>query len=104
MTVAVSCENHVMFIDMHLSSGAEITDSDVLTVLANDYLSTGGDDLLKSVMPQDGYPIDDSLPMTRDVFVDWLRDTGGVISDSEFSSNAKPNWTRPPALDRNCTL
>jgi 2',3'-cyclic-nucleotide 2'-phosphodiesterase (5'-nucleotidase family) len=104
MRVAVACNSTDMAVAMHFTDGREISDSDLVTVAVNDYIALGGDDILTSVIPEGGYVIDDSLPLTRDVFIDWLGDKGGSINAEDFDSTANPKWVRPDDLDPACHL
>ena len=104
MRVVVTCDGTDMSIAMHLTDGREIRDNDAVSVAVNDYIATGGDDILTSVIPEGGYVIDDSLPLTRDVFIDWLHDKGGSINARDFDTSAKPKWIRPENPDPECQL
>jgi hypothetical protein len=102
MRVAVACNSTDMAVAMHFTDGREISDSDSVTVAVNDYIALGGDDILTSVIPEGGYVIDNSLPLTRDVFIDWLSDTGGSINAEDFDTTDNPKWSRPENLDPEC--
>jgi hypothetical protein len=75
-----------------------------VTVAVNDYIALGGDDILTSVIPEGGYDIDDSLPLTRDVFIDWLGVKGGSINAEDFDTTGNPKWIRPENPDPACRL
>ena len=104
MRVAVACNSTDMSVAMHFADGREISDSDSVTVAVNDYIALGGDDILTSVIPEGGYVIDDSLPLTRDVFIDWLTDEGGSINAEDFDTTGNPKWIRPENPDPECRL
>jgi 2',3'-cyclic-nucleotide 2'-phosphodiesterase (5'-nucleotidase family) len=104
MRVAVACNSADMSVAMHFTDGREISDSDSVTVAVNDYIALGGDDILTSIIPEGGYAIDNSLPLTRDVFVDWLGDKGGSINASDFDTTDNPKWIRLENLDPECRL
>lgn len=104
MRVAVACNGTDMSVAMHFADGREISDSDSVTVAVNDYIALGGDDILTSVIPEGGYAIDDSLPLTRDVFIGWLGDKGGSINAGDFDSTGNPKWSRPENLNPECRL
>ena len=104
MRVAIACSNTDMTVVMHFSDGREIADSDSVTVAVNDYIALGGDDILTSVIPEGSYVIDDSLPLTRDVFIDWLGAKSGSINGVDFETTGNPKWSRPENLDPECRL
>jgi len=105
MRVAVACNSTNMTVAMHFTDGRKILDSDSVTVAVNDYIALGGDDILTSVIPEGGYDaIDDSLPLTRDVFIDWLSDKGGSINAEDFDTTDNSKWIRPENPDPECRL
>ena len=73
-------------------------------MLANDFLTLGGDDVLTPVIPDDGFAIDESMPLTRDVLVDWFRGQSGQLSPDEFQSTASPRWNLPDNVPDTCRL
>ncbi len=104
MRADVVCNNTDMTIALHFADGREISDSDSVTVAVNDYIALGGDDILTSVTPEGGYIIDNSLPLTRDIFIDWLGDKGGSINAEDFDTTGNPKWIRPENPDPACQL
>jgi 5'-nucleotidase len=104
MQVTVDCNNSIMSVDMQLHSGAEIEDSDSVSVVVNDYIALGGDAILDDVIPEQGFPIDDNQPLTRDVFVQWLAERGGTLRREDFLRPDEPAWTRPDAVGPDCQL
>ncbi len=102
MTVTVACDAAAMTIGMQLTDGRTIEDSDAVSVAVNDYMAFGGDGVLTEIMPPGGYPTDDSQPLVRDIFIQWLRETGGSISADDFLTSSAPKWTRPDPLDPEC--
>ena len=104
MRVAVACNTTDMTVAMHFADGREISDSDSVTIAVNDYIALGGDVILTSIIPEGGYAIDDSLPLTRDVFIGWLGDKGGSINAGDFDTTESPKWIRPENPDPECRL
>ncbi len=104
MTVKVECTNLNQSVEITLADGLVVNDTDSLKLMVNDYIATGGDNILNIVMPVGGYPIDESQPLTRDIFIDWLRVTGGSINADEFDTSDNPKWIRPENLDPGCRL
>lgn len=104
MRVFVSCTNLKQSVKLVLSDGREVLDSDEVTVVVNDYIAAGGQYILTDIMPKDGYPIDESQPLIRDVFVAWLAARGGNIAAADFETSDEPKWNRPNDLDPECRL
>ncbi|MCH9695321.1 MAG: 5'-nucleotidase C-terminal domain-containing protein [Gammaproteobacteria bacterium] len=104
MRVTVSCDNNAMHVLMQLQGGTIVHDTDNIRVVVNDYIAFGGDGILDDVIPEQGFPIDDRQPLTRDVFIDWLAERGGTLRAEEFLDSDKPAWTRPDPVDPGCRL
>jgi 5'-nucleotidase len=104
MRVSVNCDAENMSVDMWLDGERPILDTDTIRIVVNDYMAFGGDNILASIMPDGGYPVDESLPLTRDVFVEWLTDRGGTLNASDFDTSSAPKWRRPRELNRECQL
>lgn len=104
LRVVVDCAATAMTVTMQLADDAFIKDSDTIAVIVNDYMATGGDEILEAVIPEDGFEVDTSMPLTRDVFIAWLAKTGGTIHASDFQSFGAPNLVRPDPFDSECRL
>jgi len=104
MRVFVSCNNDVMGITLQLDDGRKLADADRVTMLANDFLTMGGDDVLTPVIPDGGFAIDESMPLIRDVLVDWFRGQSGQLSPDDFQSGASPRWNLPDNVSATCRL
>jgi hypothetical protein len=81
-----------------------VRDDDRLTVVVNDYLALGGDNILTPVIPQSGFDVDDSMPLTRDVLVEWFRRKGGSLNPEDFLTTENPKWNVPDPLPGTCSL
>ena len=104
MRVHVECVGVTLSVTMRLTSGLEIGDSDSVAIAVVNYLALGGDRVFTSVMPEGGYELQLDAPLARDAIIDWLRQRGGSISESDFSSHDKPKWNLPENLDSECRL
>jgi 2',3'-cyclic-nucleotide 2'-phosphodiesterase (5'-nucleotidase family) len=104
MRVHVECTNNNMSVTMQLTSGHEIDDADRVKIAVVNYLALGGDRVFASVMPDGGYELQLDAPLARDAIIDWLRQRGGSISESDFSSDDNPKWNLPVNLDSECRL
>ncbi|NND55206.1 MAG: bifunctional metallophosphatase/5'-nucleotidase [Gammaproteobacteria bacterium] len=102
MSVFVACNNDVMDITLQLDDGRKLADADRVTLLANDFLTLGGDDVLTPVIPDGGFAIDESMPLTRDILVDWFRGQSGRLSPDDFQSAASPRWNLPDSVPDTC--
>jgi 2',3'-cyclic-nucleotide 2'-phosphodiesterase/3'-nucleotidase len=104
MRVQIECVGVTLSVTMRLTSGHEIGDSDSVAIAVVNYLALGGDRVFTSVMPEGGYELQLDAPLARDAIIDWLRQRGGSISESDFSSHDKPKWNLPENLDSECRL
>ena len=104
MRVFVECTNDKMSVLMKLDDGTTIRDDDRLTVIVNDYLALGGDGILTPVMPDGGFDVDDGMPLTRDVLVEWFGDNGSVLKPDDFVTAQNPKWNVPDPLPGTCSL
>jgi 5'-nucleotidase len=104
MTVSVACSDSNMHVAIELANGEIVSDDDVVTVAVNDYIATGGDNVMTSIMPAGGYAIDNTGPLVRDLFVEWLSARGGSIREEEFDTRQYPKWDRPQDMSTACPL
>lgn len=104
MRAFVSCTNDKMEIVLRLANGSAVRDDDRLTVVVNDYLALGGDDILTPVIPRSGFDIDDNLPLTRDVLLAWFRGKGGSLNPEDYLTTENPKWNVPDLLPNTCSL
>jgi len=104
MRVRIECADGKSTVTMQLTSGREIDDTDTVAVVVVNYLALGGDRVFTSVMPDGGYDQQLDAPLARDAIIDWLRQRGGSISESDFSSDENPKWNLPDNLDSECRL
>jgi 2',3'-cyclic-nucleotide 2'-phosphodiesterase (5'-nucleotidase family) len=102
MRVAVSCEPHGMKLEMRLKDGTPIGDSDTVRVIANDFLSLGGDDILTPVIKSRGLEIEQGLPRTRDVLIQWFMNHPGTLHPSDFGTHDDPRWRVPDIIPDTC--
>ncbi len=104
MRVIVECKKDKMYVVMNLDDGAAIRDDDYLTVIVNDFLALGGDGILTPIMPDGGFDVDDGMPLTRDVLVEWFQDRGDSLNPDDFVTAGNPKWSVPDSLAASCKL
>jgi 5'-nucleotidase len=102
MRVFVSCEAGQMSIRMLRPDNSEIKDSEMLRVVANDFLLLGGDDILTPVMPEGGFEIPTDTPLVRDILVNWFQDRGGRMHADDFFDLEHLRWNLPDPLPADC--
>lgn len=103
MRVVVACDDEVLSVRMLRNDGREILDDDLVTLLVNDYLALGGDDILEPIMPDGGFALRYDRPRTRDALVDWLRTRGGSLDPANWQSHDAPKWTPRNIIPTNCS-
>ncbi|MBT8422572.1 MAG: 5'-nucleotidase C-terminal domain-containing protein, partial [Gammaproteobacteria bacterium] len=104
LRVFVSCNNENMDIMLQLDDGRTLRDADRVSLLANDFLTLGGDDVLTPVIPADGFVIDESLPLTRNVLIDWFSQRSSPLHPDDFRSQSSPRWNLPEDFPESCRL
>ncbi len=102
MRVAVSCEQGRMNLEMTLDDGTPIRDSDTVRVIANDFLALGGDDILTPVIDARGLEVEQGLPRTRDVLVQWFMNHPGTLDPSSYQTHDNPKWRVPDIISDTC--
>jgi len=84
--------------------GSEITDSEILKVVTNDFLLLGGDEIFTPVIPTGGFDIPYGTPMVRDMLVNWFKERGGRIHADDFFDPDNRRWNRPDPMPPECRL
>ncbi len=102
--VQVRCSSDGMRVVATRPDGTEVDDDDRVRLIANDFLVLGGDDVLTPIIPDAGIAIDLSMPLVRDVLVDWFRNGPETLSPDDFSSTHEPRWRVPAYVPESCTL
>ena len=72
-------------------------------MIANDFLTMGGDDILTPVIPEGGFAIDESMPLVRDVLVDWFRNGPSTLAPEDFLTVGEPVWSVPATIPPGCS-
>ena len=104
MRVFVSCDSDQMHLRMVRPDGSEITDSEILKVVTNDFLLLGGDEIFTPVIPTGGFDIPYGTPMVRDMLVKWFKERGGRIHADDFFDPDNRRWNRPDPMPPECRL
>ena len=102
MRVSVECADDRMDIVIELDNGSILRDEDSVTLIANDFLVLGGDDVLSPIIPDEGFSIDYSQPLVRDVLVDWFRNQSGTLNPDDYVTTARPKWLLPEPMPGTC--
>ena len=102
LRIFVSCDSNTADIKLQLEDGRVLQDADRVSVLANDFLALGGDGVLTPVIPADGFLIDESMPLTRDVLVDWFMQRSASLHPDDFRSDDNPRWNLPENFPESC--
>lgn len=104
MQVFVDCNDSHMSVTMSLPNGHDIQDGDSVSVVVNDFLALGGDDIVTPVMPDGGFLITDDLAMIRDAVGTWLSARGGRLRADQFLDTDNPRWNLPDHVPARCSL
>jgi 5'-nucleotidase len=100
--VRISCAGSTMNVVMLRPSGDAIKDDEQVVVVASDFLAAGGDDILKPVIPPQGFDIPGDAPLARDVLAEFLRRLGGQLREEQLVNLNDPRVTLPGPLPVTC--
>jgi 5'-nucleotidase len=104
MRVFIGCDEGQMSVQMMRPDNTEIADSDVLRVVANDFLLMGGDGMFVPVAPEGGFDIPSGTPLVRDKLVEWFKRRGGSMKASDFRDPENLRWNVPTPFPEACTF
>lgn len=104
ISVEADCDAGELYISVRKSSGIEVLDHEQLLIVTNDFLASGGDEVLTPAMPAEGFRIEFEGPLVRDVIVDWMKSRVGRLSEDQFIDEAKPRWNLPQPAPVRCEL
>lgn len=104
MRVVASCDAGRLDVTMTLNDGRVVNDSDRVRIAVNDFLATGGDDILTPIIPEEGLDYADDQPLVRDLLVQWFENAGPTLNAEQFLSGGERRWNLPDDLPSNCAL
>ncbi len=104
MRAFVDCANGRMDVRLLRDDGSDIGDDDRVTILANDFLAMGGDDILVPATPEGGFELRYDGPRTRDVLVDWFQAHGGSLHPADWRTHDAPKWNLSARVTSDCRL
>jgi 5'-nucleotidase len=102
LRVRAACAPHGLDVTLLRPSGAPVGDTEPLTVVASDFLATGGDGILTPVIPPHGFHIPEDAPLARDVLAESLRRRGGQLREEDLVDPDNPRMTYPGPLPAAC--
>ena len=91
--VQARCAGGSLVVTVRTASGEAIEDGRRLLVATTDFLATGGDGILTSVTPSQGFALPESAPLLREVVADWVRRRGGRLGTGELLDPENPRWS-----------
>jgi 5'-nucleotidase len=96
------CESGALRVRIVRDSGAPVRDNEQLTVITNDFIALGGNDIL-TPLGNVGYT-DLPGPGMRDAMVELLRKHGGRLKASDLLNPQQARIVYPPTLPAQCAL
>jgi 2',3'-cyclic-nucleotide 2'-phosphodiesterase (5'-nucleotidase family) len=102
VTVRAQCAAGALDVAMVRPSGAPIRDDETVRVVVSDFLATGGDGILASIMPADGFPVDYGAPLLRDAFADYLKRLETPLREGDFLDTGRPRLVVQGGMPLNC--
>mgnify|MGYP001817546142 FL=1 len=104
MRVFIDCSDQRMQVRMLRNNGTAIQDDDRVTVLTNDYLALGGDNIFTPIIPEGGFDLRYDGPRTRDALVEWFRRHGGRLDPADWRSVESSKWNPSDIIPADCAL
>jgi 5'-nucleotidase len=102
VTVRARCSGSTPEVTLQRPSGEWVRDDEWLVVVTNDFLVTGGDDVLTTVIPPEGVRIPDDAPLSRDVLAEYLMNRRGSLREDQLIDKSRPRITVEGALPLTC--
>jgi 5'-nucleotidase len=87
--VRAECSGGTADVTLTRLSGAPIQDDESLLVVVTDFVATGGDGILTPVIPPEGFAVDPSAPLARDVFAGYLGKWKGPLREEPLLESAR---------------
>ena len=100
--VRAQCSAGSLEVTLLRPAGTPIGDDEGLLMVTSDFLATGGDGILTSVIPPAGASILEDAPTARDVLADYLRRRGGQLREEHLVDVDQPRITYPGSLPVTC--
>ncbi len=104
VSIFIQCDDNEMTVNLQRDDGSMVEDRDVISIATSDYLALGGAEVLTSVMPEGGFPIDFGAPLVRDIVIQWLADQPSPLMPAAFRNESMVNWHRPATLPQSCVF
>ena len=103
LTVRAWCDGGVLQIALTRPSGGIVHDDERLTIVASDFLASGGDGILAPVAPPEGFPVvAGEAPLARDALVGYLRRLGSGIDEARLVDPARPRLSYEGTAPLSC--
>jgi len=90
--VQTRCAEGSLVVTVRTATGEAIADGRRVLVATTDFLATGGDGILTSVTPAQGFALPDAAPLLRDIVADWVRRRGGRLRAEQLIDPERPRW------------
>jgi len=101
--VFAACDDRKLEVTMIRTDGSAIEDHEMLAIITTDFLATGGDNVLTTIIPEHGFTIDSEKPLVREAIADWMRQRGGSLDAETFSDAGNPKWNIPDSVAAQCS-
>lgn len=100
--VVATCKRGALDVKLTRANGKPIRDRDVLRVVTNEFLASGGDGAFgAAALPDGAIAIEDGPPI-RDAMADVLRARGGTLAGEELHDPARPRLRYPGKRPVSC--
>jgi 2',3'-cyclic-nucleotide 2'-phosphodiesterase (5'-nucleotidase family) len=100
--VRAGCSGSAVDVSLTRLSGVPVRDDEWLSIAVSDFLATGGDGILKPVLPEHGVNLPTDAPLARDLLAEYLRQRGDGLTEARLVDIENPRVAASAPLPLAC--
>jgi 5'-nucleotidase len=102
LRIRVSCQGPALDVALIRPNGQPVEDRERLLVVTTDFLATNGDNVFDSVLPPNGFTVEQDAGTVRDVVIGALKQRGATLAEAQLLDGPNPRWILPGARPLKC--
>jgi len=95
LRIRVSCQGPALHVALIRPDGQPVEDRERVLVVTTDFLATNGDNIFASVVPPDGFTVEQDVGTVRDVVIGALKKYGSTLGEAQLLDGPNPRWALP---------
>ena len=103
LRIRVSCEGPALNVALIRPDGQPVEDRERVLVVTTDFLATNGDNIFASVVPPDGFTVEQDAGTVRDVVIGALKKYGPTLGEAQLLDGPNPRWVLPAPRPVTCS-